>query len=99
MMFTKIIVVFDREVNVQDIGEALFYLGANVDPGRDLCIAKGPVDALDHASPLPHLGSKLGVDCTRTWPEEGSTREWPEIIRMDHQTKTRIDEIWEKLNL
>ncbi|MEW6140149.1 MAG: menaquinone biosynthesis decarboxylase [Thermodesulfobacteriota bacterium] len=99
MMFTKIIVVFDREVNVQDTGEVLFYLGANVDPGRDLCIVKGPVDALDHASPLPHLGSKLGFDCTRTWPEEGSSREWPEIIRMDDRTKTRIDEIWEKLNL
>lgn len=99
MMFTKIIMVFDRDVNVQDTGEVLFYLGANVDPARDLCLGKGPVDALDHASTLPHLGSKLGLDCTRKWPEEGYNREWPELIQMDGKVKTRIDEIWERLKL
>jgi 4-hydroxy-3-polyprenylbenzoate decarboxylase len=57
------------------------------------------VDALDHASPLPHLGSKLGFDCTRKWPEEGYCREWPELLQMDDQTKTRVDTIWEKLKL
>jgi len=99
MMFTKIIMVFDREVNVQDAGEVLFYLGANIDPARDLHLAKGPVDALDHASSLPHLGSKLGFDCTRKWPEEGYGREWPELIRMDGEVKGRIDAIWEKLKV
>ncbi|MFN3406901.1 MAG: menaquinone biosynthesis decarboxylase, partial [Caldimicrobium sp.] len=50
LMFTKIVVVFDKEVNVQDLREALFYLCANVDPARDILITKGPVDELDHAS-------------------------------------------------
>ena len=99
MMFTKIIMVFDREVNVQDTGEVLFYFGSNVDPARDVSLAKGPVDALDHASPLPHLGSKIGFDCTRKWPQEGYSREWPELIRMDDEVKARIDAIWADLKL
>jgi len=99
MMFTKMIMVFDRDVNVQDIGEVLFHLGANVDPNRDLCVVKGPVDALDHAAALPHLGYKMGIDCTRTWPEEGYGREWPALVTMDAAVKAKIDAIWSRLGI
>jgi 4-hydroxy-3-polyprenylbenzoate decarboxylase len=99
MMFAKIIMVFDREVNVQNLGEVLFHLGANIDPSRDLCLVKGPLDALDHASVLPHLGSKIGFDCTRKWPQEGHTREWPKLLTMDDRVKSKIDSIWSRLNL
>ena len=37
----------------------------------------GPVDSLDHSSRLPNFGSKMGIDATRKWPEEGFTRPWP----------------------
>jgi len=99
MMFAKMIMVFDREVDVQDLGQVLFYLGANTDPGRDLCMVKGPLDALDHSAELPHFGHKLGFDCTRKWPEEGYARQWPELIRMDEEVKNRIDLIWAKLGI
>jgi 4-hydroxy-3-polyprenylbenzoate decarboxylase len=99
MMFTKMILIFDKEVDVQDLGQVLWRLGNNVDPRRDVVFADGPVDALDHASPLPHYGSKMGVDCTRKWPEEGFTRDWPEIIEMDPEIKKKIDELWPKLGL
>jgi 4-hydroxy-3-polyprenylbenzoate decarboxylase len=99
MMFTKMIMVFDEGVDVQDIGKVLFHLGANLDPGRDVCIVKGPLDALDHASTLPHLGTKIGFDCTRKGPEEGHTRPWPDLIRMSPEVKTRIDALWPKLDL
>ena len=99
MMFTKIILVFDREVDVQDTSQVLWRLGNNVDPRRDTVFADGPVDALDHASPLPHYGSKMGIDCTRKWPEEGFTREWPEVIAMDPEVKRKVDELWPKLGL
>jgi 4-hydroxy-3-polyprenylbenzoate decarboxylase len=98
-MFTKMIMVFDEGVDVQDIGKVLFHLGANLDPGRDVCIVKGPLDALDHASTLPHLGTKIGFDCTRKGPEEGHTRPWPDLIRMSPEVKTRIDALWPKLDL
>lgn len=99
MMFTKMIFVFDKDVDVQDQAQVLWRLGNNVDPRRDVVFADGPVDALDHASPLPHYGSKMGVDCTRKWPEEGFTREWPAIIEMDPAIKQKVDALWPKLGL
>ena len=99
MMFTKMIVVFDREVDVQDLSQVLWRLGNNVDPKRDVVFAEGPVDVLDHASPLPHYGSKMGIDATRKGPEEGFTREWPPVIDMDPEVKRKVDELWPKLGL
>lgn len=99
MMFTKIIMVFDKEVDVQDIDQVLFHLGANLDPSRDLCLVRGPLDALDHACTLPNLGGKLGFDCTRTWPEEGHSRGWPKPAIMSREVKDRIDDLWSRLKL
>ncbi len=99
MMFTKMIFVFDKDVNVQDIGNVMWRIGNNVDPKRDTVFVEGPVDALDHAAPLPHLGSKMGMDCTKKWQEEGFMREWPKVIKMDPDVKKRVDEIWERLGL
>lgn len=99
MMFTKMIMVFDADVDVQDIGQVLFHLGANLDPGRDLCLVKGPLDALDHASSLPNFGGKIGFDCTRKLPEEGHSRGWPKKATMSSEVKAEIDEIWERLPL
>ena len=99
MMFTKMIFVFDRDVNVQDVAEVLFYLGNNVDPARDTISVKGPVDALDHAADMPHLGTKMGIDCTTKWPSEGYRREWPDLIRMDPAVRSRIDDVWGRLGL
>jgi 4-hydroxy-3-polyprenylbenzoate decarboxylase len=99
MMFTKMIFVFDRDVDVQNISEVLFHLGGNVDPFRDIVIVKGPVDALDHASGIPGFGSKMGIDCTRKLPDEGYPGRWPEKIRMDPEIRKRIDEIWSSLGL
>jgi 4-hydroxy-3-polyprenylbenzoate decarboxylase len=99
LCFTKIVVIFDKDVNVQDISEVLWRLGNNIDPKRDIVFVEGPVDALDHASPLPLLGSKMGIDATRKWPEEGFTREWPPVIEMTKEVKEKIDRLWEKLGL
>lgn len=99
MMFTKMIMVFDRDVDVQDISQVLFYLGANLDPGRDLCLVKGPLDALDHSSSLPHLGTKIGFDCTRKGPAEGHLRPWPAVVEMDKDVKSKIDRIWDRLKI
>lgn len=99
MMFCKMICVFDREVNVQDLSHVLWRLGNNVDPRRDIVFVDGPVDALDHASPLPHYGSKMGIDCTRKWPEEGFMRRWPDVIEMDMDVVDRVNKMWHKLGI
>jgi 4-hydroxy-3-polyprenylbenzoate decarboxylase len=59
----------------------------------------GPIDVLDHSSRGFTYGSKMGIDATRKWPEEGFTREWPRAIMMDPETKKRVDELWPKLGI
>ena len=66
---------------------------------RDVRFTKGPVDDLDHASQLPAFGSKMGIDATRKWPEEGFTRPWPAMIEMDVAVKEKVDRIWDRLGI
>ena len=40
----------------------------------------------------------MGMDATNKWPGE-TTREWGEPIVMDKDTKDRVDDIWESLNI
>ncbi len=65
LMFSKIVVIVDEEVNVQDEDKVWFYVGANVDPGRDVVFCEGPLDVLDHAAPKCGVGHKMGIDATR----------------------------------
>ncbi len=98
-MFSKCIVVVDEDVDVQDVKEVAWKALNNIDPERDIQFVLGPVDALDHASRLPHYGSKMGIDATRKWKEEGFTRPWPDVIRMPDEVKQRVDKLWKKSGL
>ncbi len=98
-MFTKCLVIVDHDVNVHDLGEVAWKALNHIDPERDVQFMLGPVDQLEHASRLPSFGSKMGVDATRKWPSEGFTRPWPDEIRMDDQTKKRIDAMWGALGI
>ncbi len=96
LMFSKFVVVLDADVNVQDMSEVLWRIGNNVDPRRDTMIVDGPVDALEHASPVPHYGSKMGIDATRKWASEGFAREWPDDIRMDPEVAALVTRRWKE---
>jgi 4-hydroxy-3-polyprenylbenzoate decarboxylase len=98
-MFSKVIVVVDEDVNVQDVREVAWKALNNIDPERDIQFVMGPVDSLDHSSRLPNYGSKMGVDATRKWPQEGFTRPWPEVIAMNPEVKARVNELWKKAGL
>lgn len=99
MSLAKVIVVVDKDVNVRDPDEAWWIALNNIDPERDVRFTMGPVDVLDHASREFTYGSKMGIDGTRKWAEEGFHREWPDLITMDDVTKARIDEIWPQLGI
>jgi 4-hydroxy-3-polyprenylbenzoate decarboxylase len=99
MMFTKILVIVDHDINVQDLSEVTWVVGNHIDPKRDAIFVEGPVDVLDHAAPVMGFGSKMGIDATRKWRSEGFEREWPGAIVMDEKTKKYIDLIWEKLGI
>src|SRR5579863_6731376 len=98
-MFSKVIVVVDEGVNVQDVREVAWKALNNIDPERDIEFVHGPIDSLDHASRLANFGSKMGIDATRKWPEEGFTRPWPDVIEMDGEVKKKVDALWKKAGL
>ena len=94
MMFTKMIVVVDEDVNVHDEQDVLFHMGANVDWRRDTVIVEGPVDILDHAAPFEGAGGKIGIDATRKIPGEGTVRGWPGRIVMSDSIKDLVTRRW-----
>jgi 4-hydroxy-3-polyprenylbenzoate decarboxylase len=98
-MFSKVIVVVDEDVDVQNYREVAWKALNHIDPERDIQFVMGPVDSLDHASRLTNYGSKMGVDATRKWPEEGFTRPWPDEIRMADDVRRRVDELWKRAGL
>jgi len=98
-MFTKCIVVVDHDVDVQDHSNVAFRALNNIDPERDMQFTFGPIDSLDHSSRLPNYGSKVGIDATKKWPEEGFQRPWPDLIEMDEAVKARVDPIWKQLGI
>jgi 4-hydroxy-3-polyprenylbenzoate decarboxylase len=98
-MFSKCIVVVDEDVDVQNPREVAWKALNNIDPQRDIEFVMGPVDSLDHASRLPDFGSKMGVDATRKWPQEGFVRPWPDVIEMPAEVKRRVDDLWKQAGL
>ncbi|HEY5055585.1 MAG TPA: UbiD family decarboxylase domain-containing protein, partial [Acidobacteriaceae bacterium] len=96
-MFTKCIVIVDEDCDVQDVAEVMLRVGNNIDPERDIQFTMGPVDTLDHASRLPNYGSKMGIDATRKWAAEGFTREWPQMLTMPAEIKSKVDALCKSL--
>lgn len=98
-MFTKVVVVVDEAVDIHDDAEVAWKVLNHIDPQRDLEFALGPMETLDHASRAPCYGSKVGVDATRKWKEEGFAREWPDEIVMSPEVKALVERRWGEYGL
>lgn len=98
-MFSKCIVVLDHGTDLRNHGNVVWQALNHIDPERDIQFTLGPVDSLDHAARLANFGSKMGIDATRKWPEEGFSRPWPDEIKMSPEVKKRVDELWAQLGL
>ncbi len=99
MMFSKVIVVFDDDVDVQNPAEVIWRALANLDPKRDLSFVEGPIDQLDHGANQALYGGKVCIDATRKWPEEGYKRDWPEVCRFPADVSTRADALLAELGI
>ncbi|PCJ54915.1 MAG: menaquinone biosynthesis decarboxylase [Planctomycetota bacterium] len=96
-MFTKVIVVVDEDIDIHSDSEVAWATLNHIDPQRDMEFTLGPMEVLDHASRAACYGSKVGIDATRKWPEEGFTREWPDAIVMDPTVKKKVADRWQEL--
>ena len=100
LALTKILIVVDSDVNVHNIDDVIWAVTARTDPKRDIVIIdNAPTDTLDPASPLLNLGSKLGIDATTKWKEEGYEREVQELAAVDNETKNLVDKRWNEYGL
>ncbi|MBI4691485.1 MAG: UbiD family decarboxylase [Nitrospirae bacterium] len=96
MMFAKLLIIVDDDVDVQNLSYTAWRVLNNVDWRRDIVIAEGPLDALDHAANWPRYGAKMGIDATRKTREEGMMRDWPEEIEMTEEIKRLVDSRWKE---
>lgn len=94
MMYAKMIIVVEDEVDPHDFSKVAWKVFNNTDAKRDFVLNEGPLDALDHSSPQPFYGTRVGIDATKKWPSEGHTRPWPDDVTMNDETKKLVDGRW-----
>ncbi len=96
MMFAKLIIVVDDDVDVHNLSYTSWRVLNNVDWKRDTVFAEGPLDDLDHSANWPRYGAKMGIDATRKSREEGMMRDWPDELFMSEKIKKLVDSRWKE---
>jgi 4-hydroxy-3-polyprenylbenzoate decarboxylase len=97
LSLTKILIVVDADINIHSLDEVFWAITTRADPKRDtVIIDNAPTDTLDPASPLPNLGSKMGIDATTKWKEEGYTREIQQLATVDDETFELVNKKWKE---
>ena len=95
LSLTKIFVVVDHVIDVHNMDKVIWAITTKADPKRDILIIENvPTDTLDPSSPLVNFGSKMGIDATTKWREEGFFREIQEEVQVDEETKMLVDKKW-----
>ena len=97
--YTKWVIVVDDTIDTRSWDDVIWAISTRMDPARDITVLEDtPIDYLDFASPVPGLGSKIGLDATDKWPPE-TKREWGRTIRMSDSVIEKIDQMWGELGL
>ncbi|MBU1598659.1 menaquinone biosynthesis decarboxylase [bacterium] len=99
MMFTKMLIIVDSDIDLQNLSEVAWKVFNNIDPKNDIVFSEGPLDVLDHASNTPYYGTKVGIDATRKDKGEGRTRAWPDEIQMSDEIQRLVDEKWDSYEI
>jgi 4-hydroxy-3-polyprenylbenzoate decarboxylase len=78
----KVIVVVDKEMNVLDPVEMLFTVGSRWQPHPASEVIEDARGIMaDPSAPVPWRTSKIVIDATRQWPEEGGPKYYAELNR------------------
>jgi 4-hydroxy-3-polyprenylbenzoate decarboxylase len=70
MMFNKILVLADEQINIKDYEALAKYVFKNLNPVTDIYFSQGPMDVLDHSCSKLGFGGKMCVDGTAKFEEE-----------------------------
>ncbi len=98
MSFCKAIVVADKTLNPQNHEEVIKALVTNLDISRDITLTKGVLDVLDHSSPFPNFGNKIGIDLTQRFKGEPRRRDIENRkLKIENQISDIADRIRDKI--
>jgi len=89
MMFNKIMIVVDQNVDIDDYNKLLKVIGDNTNPEQDILFTYGPLDVLDHSSSKFAYGSKMGIDATTKFEEEKNQK----IVKVHKRNLAITDEL------
>ena len=77
---SRLLVILDGDVRVQDLNESFWRVLNHLDPKRDLVID----------------GLRLGIDATRKGPDEGKGQTWPPEVKLDDKTRRQVERRWKE---
>jgi 4-hydroxy-3-polyprenylbenzoate decarboxylase len=98
LMFAKLLVVVDEEVDVHDMPGVWSAVMAHMNPGRDVFFQQGPPDPWDSATPAGTLGHKMAIDATAKLPDEYQG-EPPEQAVMSEAIRQLVGGRWSEYGL
>ncbi len=78
MSFCKAIVVIDQDMAPSDGKKLIESLLTRLDINSDITVSRGILDVLDHSSPYPNFGNKIGIDLTERINGEPPRNLFPE---------------------
>jgi 4-hydroxy-3-polyprenylbenzoate decarboxylase len=91
MMFNKILVIADEQVQIQDYLSLAQYVFRNFNPATDAYFSQGPMDVLDHSCSKLGFGGKMCIDGTFKADEEIDNDQYQLLAtRYDSLTETLI---------
>ncbi len=81
-LIAKIVVVVDDDLDIMNQSEMLLALGSRWQPAKASEIyASKPASFFEPSSPDGKVTSKIAIDATMQWPEEGGPKEFPALNR------------------
>ncbi|MDR1581829.1 MAG: menaquinone biosynthesis decarboxylase [Prevotellaceae bacterium] len=80
---TKLLVIFNKEVDISDFETCLWLMGANIDVNHDCKIEN----------------NTLIMDACIKYGRKNFVRSWPNVICMDEKTINSVDDKWTKLGI
>ena len=81
-LIAKIVVVVDDDLDIMNQAEMLLALGSRWQPGKGTQIYPSkPASFFEPSSPDGKTTSKVAIDATMQWPEEGGPKEFPALNR------------------
>jgi 4-hydroxy-3-polyprenylbenzoate decarboxylase len=99
MGLSRMIVVVDADVDVQDEQAVWFAVGSHANFGRDLIVGTGPTHLDDPTTEVAGVGHKLGIDATRKFPEEASYHGGPRPLISTVEMTSQLNERWNEFGL